>query len=283
MRKDWKRPLEENSLEEGKRRIVLSVSYEGTRFNGWQAQDDKKGVQDVIERAILNITGEEVRLVASGRTDSKVHAISQTCNFDTASDIPIEKFPLAINSQLPQGVKVMSAREENGYFSSRFSALAREYRYYIKQANLVTPFEEERVWGIRHKASLKNLNQLAKLIEGEHDFAFLSLKEDEGKSTKRDIYVSEFYKEGEYMVYRIVGNAFLYHQVRSLVGTLVETERRTSSLKEAKELLEKIMNSKERNNNVFTAPPYGLYFYKTVYDESEWEELASKIENGYGR
>lgn len=279
MRKDWHRKEQENTLEEGKRRIVLSVSYDGMLFNGWQAQEDKSAVQDKVEEAILNCTGETVHLFASGRTDSGVHALSQTCSFDTSSTIPAERMKYAINANLPDGVKIMESHEADGFFHARFSSLAREYRYYLKERDNCTVFDENRVWGIKGMSDIDLLNALAKMLLGERDFAFLSLKEDEGKSTFRDIYKSEFYKSGDYTVYRIVGNAFLYHQVRSIVGTIIKVAIKEKDIQKAKASFDAIINQKKRSNAIFTAPPYGLYFYRTVYSEEEWKELSKDIEN----
>lgn len=284
MRSEWKRPEFKEVLQDGVHRIVLELSYDGTRFSGYQAQDNNNGVEDHLEAALFSLLGQEVKVFASGRTDSGVHAISQTCHFDTISNISVERFPMAINAHLSNSyVKVMSAREADGSFHSRFSALAREYHYYMKFNKNHTIFDNNRALAIPFAITKENvaiLNRMAEIVKGEKDFAFLSLKEDYGKSTKRDIYISEFYIKGDYLVYRIVGNAFLYHQVRSIVGTILETFRKSENREEAVENFRKITENKKRTNKVFTAPPYALYFYKTIYDEEEWKILSSDIENG---
>lgn len=278
MRKDWNRKTVDDKLEDGQKRVILSVSYDGTLFNGWQSQESKDAVQDALEEAILEITGENVHIYASGRTDSGVHAISQICHFDTFTHIPSERLKYAINAHLKKGVRVSYSKETDGRFHARFSSLAREYRYYIKEMDKCTVFDENRVWGVNGVPEIDMLNSIARLIEGEHDFAFLSLKEDDGKSTKRDIYKSEFFEEKGYIIYRIIGNAFLYHQVRSLVGTIVKIAKKYKSKDEAKQAFLSIMAETKRSNVIFTAPPYGLYFYNTVYNEDEWKVLSKDIE-----
>lgn len=284
MRRDWKRPDFKETLGEGIRRIVLSVSYDGTHFSGYQSQNNDNGVEDHLEKALCSLLQKEVKLFASGRTDSGVHALSQTCHFDTDSKIPAERFPLAINAHLQTPfIKVMSAYETDGSFHSRFSALAREYHYYMKFNKNHTVFDNARVLPIPFditKKNLDSLNKLAECVKGERDFAFLSLKEDATKSTKRDIYISEFYEKDGYLVYRIVGNAFLYHQVRSIIGTILEVFKKSENDEIAVENFRKISENKRRTNKVYTSPPYALYLFRTIYDEEEWKMLAADIENG---
>ena len=278
MRKDWGKRGVNDTLENGQKRIVLSVSYNGVFFQGWQSQENGLGVQDVLERAIKKITNENVRLFASGRTDTGVHAISQTCHFDTFSTIPSDRIKFAINTNIDSGVKVMESYEVDGTFHSRFSALAREYHYVIKEKDKCNVFDDKRVWGVKNVPDIHALNALAKKIEGEHNFSFLSLKEDNGKSKYRDIYKSEFYQENDRIVYRIIGNAFLYHQVRSIVGTIIKICLKGRDIELAIDNLKNIMKENKRSNAIFTAPPYGLYFYRTVYNETEWKNLARDIE-----
>lgn len=282
MRSEWKRPDFKEELEEGVRRIRLDVCYDGTLFQGFQSQANKTSVEDALEEAIESLTGEKAKIFASGRTDSGVHALSQTCHFDTRSKIAIEKFPLALNAHLKDGVKVMRAIETDGSFHSRFSALAREYRYYMKFYKNYTVFNKNRALSLPfeiNEETVSVLNKMAFLVKGERDFSFLSLREDEGKSLKRDIYVSEFYMDGEFLVYRIIGNAFLYHQVRSIVGTIIDTYRKSEDKSEAIKKFKSITENKKRTNEVSTIPPYGLYFYRTIYDEEEWKTLSYEIEN----
>lgn len=284
MRSDWKRPEFKVVLPSSIRRICLDVCYDGTPFSGFQSQKNKNAVEDYLEEAIFSLTKERVKVFASGRTDSGVHAFSQVCHFDTQSHIPIERFSFAINAHLKTPfIKVMNAIEVDGSFHSRYSALAREYRYYMKFNKNHTVFDNNRILAIPFEANdenLETLNRMASCIKGERDFSYLKLKEDEGKSAKRDIYVSEFFIENNILVYRIVGNAFLYHQVRSIVGTILNTFIKAKTSTSAIENFLKITENKKRENCIFLAPPFGLYFYRTIYDEKEWASLSKEIESG---
>jgi pseudouridylate synthase I len=225
MRSDWKRPALE-PLEEGKRRIKLTVSYDGAGFSGWQSQMNGNGVQQYLERAVAEITGETVTIFGSGRTDSGVHALGQVCHFDTKSLIKAGSFVPALNTKLPKTVRVLDAEETDGSFHSRFTTMAREYRYFVKDESSFLPFDEKHVTKTRHLPDIKLLEEYAEVLKGTHDFTTFASARDICPSKCRDIYESEWVKTCDlygmdvYM-FRIVGNAFLYHQIRSLVGTML--------------------------------------------------------------
>ena len=112
------------------RNIKLTIEYDGKDFNGWQKQPTKLNIQGTIEQAIKQITGEEVELNASGRTDAGVHALGQVANFKTNSQIPIEKFAIAINSKLKRSIVIKNAEEVDERFHSRLNCKKKTYRYY---------------------------------------------------------------------------------------------------------------------------------------------------------
>lgn len=116
------------------RNIKLIIEYDGKGFNGWQKQPDKLNIQGEIEKAIEEITGEKVDLIASGRTDAGVHSLGQTANFKTESQIPIEKIPKAINSKLKKSIVIKSAEEVAERFHSRYSVKSKTYRYIINNS-----------------------------------------------------------------------------------------------------------------------------------------------------
>lgn len=120
------------------RNIKLTIEYDGKCYNGWQKQPNKLNIQGEIERAIYNITKEEVNLIGSGRTDAGVHALGQVANFKTNSEIPIEKLPLAINSQLKNSIVIKEAEEVDERFHSRYNAKHKTYRYIINNSKCGT-------------------------------------------------------------------------------------------------------------------------------------------------
>ena len=270
-RKDWRRPALE-PLADNLRRIKITVSYDGSAFHGFQRQDNGESVQESIENALKDMKL-AVTVQGSGRTDSGVHALGQVCHFDIpkSSTIPAERFKLALNTKLPKTIKVLSSEEVDGYFHARFTTMAREYRYFAKEMNSSLPFDEKYVGLFKRLPDIAILNRYAAILQGTHDFTTFSSARDISPSKYRDIYESIWSKETDRFnqcvyCYKVVGNAFLYHQVRSMVGTMIEAGLLGESEEEFKERLE----SKLRSKALRTAPPEGLYLARICYDEAEY-------------
>lgn len=277
MRKDWIRPPFKDILPTNYKRVVLCISYDGSTLYGWQSQNKDNTVSDLLENAIFKLTGENVKVQGSGRTDSGVHAVCQVCHFDIQTKIPEDRFTYALNSCLDKRIKVLDSKFITSNFHSRFSSLAREYRYFIKEERFVYPFERNYVWAIKKIPDIQTLNTLSSFIKGEKDFKFLTpLSYKFG--TKRDIYKSFWEINKNILCYTIVGNAFLYHMVRNLVGTMIKVSLQYRD--NAEEEFKKIINTSSYSNRLYTAPSSGLYFYKTIYNEDEWYKISREIENG---
>ncbi len=259
-------------LDEGVRRIRMTVAYDGQHYNGWQRQTNGMGISERIEQEIQNITGEKVNLVGSGRTDSGVHALGQVCHFDTFNQkIDAKAFALALNSLLPSDIRIMESREVDGTFHSRFTAMGRTYRYYIKQEKEMTPFDVKQVAKVRRFPDLELLNAYAAFIQGTHDFTTFTARGDKSTSRLRDIYESYWSYETDrfgtkVLTYTISGNAFLYRMIRSLVGSMLEFAEKGCEAAYFKEVLE----SHDRRRSGRTAPPWGLYFYAISYDPEKF-------------
>lgn len=279
MRSDWKRPSL-LPMNEGERRIKLTLSYDGKSFSGWQSQVNGKGVQQFIERALFEITKTEVKVFGSGRTDSGVHALEQVCHFDTKSNMSLDNFVNALNSKLLPSIRIHKAEEKDGSFHSRFTTMAREYKYFVKGIDDFLPFDQGYVTKIRKLPSLALLNSYAKCILGTHDFTTFASARDSSESKARDIYESEWNEavdkyQKRYYCYRIVGNAFLYHQIRSLVGTMLLAALNDEPVASFDDRLK----AKDRNMALYTAPSDGLYLSRISYDEDEYlwfEEQSGK-------
>lgn len=279
MRSDWNRP-ELEPIEDGKRRIKLTVSYDGSAFSGWQSQTNGEGVQQYLERAIKEITGEDCVVFGSGRTDSGVHALGQVCHFDTSSKIPSIKFLPALNSKLPKEIRVLESKEKDGTFHSRYTTMAREYNYFVKEYKDFLPFDEKHVTKVETLPSLELLNEYASAIFGTHDFTTFCSARDQSVSKWRDIYISrweEVYDQFGKRMYKyvVVGNAFLYHQIRSLVGTMLIMGKKGLSAEEFKNKLD----AKDRSLALTTAPSDGLYLARISYDDGEYLWFEER-ENG---
>lgn len=281
-RSDWNRPSL-TPLEEGLRRIRLDVSYDGKAFHGWQSQDNGESVQQTLQQALEAVTGLSLTVHGSGRTDAGVHALMQVCHFDIpdACHIAGTKFSSALNCHLPHTVKVLSSEEVDGSFHCRFTTMAREYRYFVKAEADLLPFDEGYVSSVKSLPDLSLLNEYAALIRGKHDFTTFASAKDLSTSKFRDIYEScwqeSLDKYGRrYYCYTVCGNAFLYHQVRSMVGTMLQFARKQKTSAEFLEVLE----AKDRLRAGTTAPACGLYLARITYDEAEYAWFEEEELNG---
>lgn len=271
-RSDWRRPAL-TPMEPGYRRIKLTVAYDGSAYHGWQSQDNAGSVQSDLESAVLALTGCTITVNGSGRTDAGVHALAQVCHFDIPEriTIPGEKFAPALNSRLSSAVRIISSEEMDESFHSRFTTMAREYRYFVKSRQDFLPYDEGYVAAVTRLPSLELLDSYAACLIGTHDFTTFASSRDESPSHYRDIYES-YWREGtdkwgmRYYCYTVVGNAFLYHQVRSMVGTMLILAGKDAPASEFRRRLD----AANRGEALTTASADGLYLARISYDEDEY-------------
>ncbi len=202
-------------------RILLTVCYDGTNFNGYQIQPNKRTVEEVLNSAIFSLTGERVKSIASGRTDSGVHALAQKVHFDTNSKIPPKNFAPALNSILPSDVKIVSSKKVDDNFNARYFAKKKTYRYSCYVSKFENPLYERYKTLINKMPDLNLMKECAKIIEGVHDFKCFVASGSSVKSTVREIYSIKIIKKGNLLDFEICGNGFLYNMVRIIVGTLI--------------------------------------------------------------
>ena len=244
------------------RNIKLTIEYDGKDFNGWQKQPNKLNIQGTIEQAIKNITGEEVELNASGRTDAGVHALGQVANFKTNSQIPIEKFAIAINSRLKKSIIIINAEEVDERFHSRLTCKRKTYRYIINNSIEGSAIYRNLETHIPQKLDINKMEKALKYFEGEHDFKAFKASGTSSKNSVRTIYKTNIYKENNRIYIELTGNGFLYNMVRIIVGTLVEV----GLGKIEPEKIQEIIKSKKRENAGKTLPPNGLYLVNVEYN-----------------
>ena len=244
------------------RNIKLVIEYDGKDFNGWQKQPDKLNIQGSIERAIEDITKENVDLTASGRTDAGVHAIGQVANFKTKSNIPIEKIPIAINSNLKKSIVIKSAEEVEERFHSRLSCKKKTYRYIINNSKIPSGIYRNLETHIPIELNINDMMKAAKYFEGEHDFKAFKSSGTSNKSSVRTIYRAEVIKADDNRIYiELTGSGFLYNMVRIISGTLVDVGTGKIKANEIKNIIE----SKQRERAGKTLPPQGLYLMNVEY------------------
>ena len=254
------------------RNIKLVIAYNGKNYAGWQIQDNDITIQGVIEEALKKIHKHEIKITGAGRTDSGVHAKGQVANFRTdLASIPAEKFSLALNSILPDDIRILESKEVEPAFNSRYDATRRIYKYQLTDIYSVMPWERDFSMYIGKKLDIAALNDIASAVVGAHDFSALSAPMEDSRkalSPVRTIYSSSFYPSYPFIIYKISGNGFLRKMVRSIIGTIVEIYKNGEGRKE----FEAILNSKDRSLSGATAPARGLFLDYVVYDKYNGDE-----------
>ncbi len=242
----------------------MTVSYDGTAYNGFQTQPQKNTIQDKIEEAIMTLTGERVKIIASGRTDAGVHARGQVINFMTDSKIPVERWALAVNSRLPRDIVVLHAEEVPAEFHARKSAKRKTYCYTINCGRFPDVFQR---WFQFHHPTPLNVEEMRKALQfivGEHDFTSFCSRKSDKESHVRTIYEAVIEQEPPSVIrVRITGNGFLYNMVRIIAGTLIEIgegKRDSGDMR-------RILLAKDRTQAGPTAMAHGLMLWKVEYDE----------------
>ena len=245
------------------RNIKLTIEYDGKDFNGWQKQPNKLNIQGTIEEAIKRITGEEIDLMASGRTDAGVHAFGQVANFKTNSNIPIEKIPIAINTNLKKSIRIVDAQEVDERFHSRLSCKRKTYRYVINCGKYESAIYRNLETYVPFKLDVKKMQEAAKYFEGEHDFKAFKASGTSSKSSVRTIYKANVIPQKNDRIFiELTGNGFLYNMVRIIAGTLVEV----GEGKIEPDRIPEIIDSKNRENAGKTLPAKGLFLLNVEYD-----------------
>lgn len=243
------------------RRLKCVVAYDGTDFSGFQVQPDQVTVQGEIEAALQRITGEEIQIVGSGRTDAGVHARGQVIHFDTASSIPLEKWGLVLNNQLPDAIVVRSVEEAESTFHARFDVQIKEYRYCIDNNPVADVFRHRYADHVRFPLDVEAMQRAARHLVGEHDFTSFCSAKTYVEDKVRTVYDLTVEREGREVWVTCRGNGFLYNMVRIIVGTLVEVGQG----KRLPDELVDILAARDRERAGKTAPAKGLTMWEVVY------------------
>lgn len=243
-------------------KIKCTVSYDGGNYGGYQLQDNRETIQQMLEEALEKIVKKHTRIYASGRTDAGVHARGQVFHFRTEISIPEDRWAMAFNALLPEDIRVLSAEKVPDSFHSRFSAKEKVYRYCIWNRRVADVFSRRYSWHIPYALNLEAMREGAVYLIGEHDFtSFCSIRSTVEDKT-RNIYEIVIDKEESGMIWLTFrGNGFLYNMVRIIVGTLVNVgagKRTPASVKD-------ILTGKNRDLAGKTAPAHGLFLWEVKY------------------
>ncbi len=243
-------------------RMALVVEYDGTNYYGSQWQAALPTIQSEIERALLGLTGETIRVAMASRTDAGVHAQGQAVSFLTGSALPRETFVSGLNHYLPRDIAVKSAHTVEGSFEVRRASVSRQYRYSILNTQARSPLREAFTYRVVGALDVDMMNRACRALVGEHDFAsFASGIGGEEKSTVRRVYQAEVTRKGDLVVLDMVANAFVRHQVRSTAGCLVTIGLGRMSLGEFYSIIE----AKQPGLAGPTLPACGLCLVRVDY------------------
>ncbi len=244
------------------RNIKLVIAYDGTRYHGWQRQQNDRTIQGVMEEKLRLMTKAPVTLLASGRTDAGVHALNQVCNFQTLSRIPVEAFKRGLNALLPPDIFVKSADEVSLTFHSRYSAKSKIYEYRILNREAPDIFRRHMFWHIRFPLHAKKISDCLGLLMGTHDFSAFKSSGSANRDPVRTILEAASEENGAGILRIVIeGNGFLRHMVRNIVGTLIEVGTGQMAVSEFKEVLA----SRDRRMAGKKAPAQGLFLKAVKY------------------
>ena len=241
-------------------RVKCIVSYDGSKFYGFQIQNKLRTVQGEIQKALKKICEEEVTIHASGRTDAKVHGNKQVFHFDTSRQMPEKQWKRAINHFLPNDIYILDSLFVSEDFHSRYSATKKEY-HYLLSTNEYSPFETNYIYQYGRPLDLELMKDAASIFIGEHDFASFCSYDQYG-NTIRELYKILIEDNNGIITFTIVGNGFGRYMVRHIVGGLIQVGAKRITKKRLQELLD----SKGKEKCLFKAKPQGLYLYEVFYD-----------------
>lgn len=242
-------------------RVKCIVSYDGSQFHGFQIQNHQRTVQGEIQKALKKINEEDVIIHASGRTDAKVHGVHQVFHFDTKKELPEEQWKRAINHFMPNDIYIIEAKYVDEEFHSRYSAVKKEYKYYLSM-NEYNPFQTDYIYQYGRMLDIERMKDAAKIFLGEHDFASYCSYDQYG-NTIRILYTLNIEEKNGIVTFQLIGNGFRRYMVRHIVGGLIQVGAKRIS----KEKLKEMLDSCGEKKCLFKAKPQGLYLQEVFYEK----------------
>ncbi|MDI6728768.1 MAG: tRNA pseudouridine(38-40) synthase TruA [Thermodesulfovibrionales bacterium] len=254
------------------RNIKLTIQYDGTNYNGWQIQPNGITIQEILQKNIKKITGEDAKLIGAGRTDAGVHAIGQVASFKTSSGLSSDVIKRALNANLPDDIRILNACDAELDFHPRYDAKSKIYVYVISNFTVISPFLYRYAWKVPHKLHFEDMCNAIEFIRGRHDFSAFRASGCSAKNPVRTVFNISIEKSdtihfmdipfaGNFLKVRLEADAFLRHMVRNIVGTIVEIGKGKTKSEEIRE----IINSKDRRLAGPTAPARGLFLEEINY------------------
>lgn len=283
-----------SSPEMSSRTLRMTIAYDGTKYCGWQVQPNGVALQAVVEQALLQFTGQKVRVVASGRTDAGVHAIGQVVSFTTRSTAPCVGFLHGLAPFLPEDVVVRDVQEASPGFNARYDAKGKWYRYVIHNSPIRIPFLRNAVLWQRSRLDHQAMHAAVQFLVGTHDFRCFETQWPNRSSSVRTVRCASVVRtagwqawqpnltgddaasqttlggtslhkavpgQPAFLLFDIEADGFLYNMVRAIVGTLIHVGRGRWS----PEMMQQILLAQDRTHAGETAPPQGLYLMRVDY------------------
>ncbi|MDY0407259.1 tRNA pseudouridine(38-40) synthase TruA [Virgibacillus sp. 179-BFC.A HS] len=244
-------------------KIKCIISYDGSGFAGYQIQPGLRTVQGQIENVLARIhKGKAVRVYASGRTDSGVHAIGQTIHFETDNPMAPERWKQALNAMLPDDIHVMETNQVPDTFHARFDVVEKEYHYIVYRGQEADVFKRNYAYHFPYPLDIAQMQQACQYLQGTHDFTtFSSAKSTAKGSRERTLFAVSCSEEGDELTFVFRGSGYLYNMVRIMVGTLLDIGQGKMKADAIPELFAR----KDRSLAGKTAPPQGLYLWHVTY------------------
>ncbi len=250
------------------RNIVIRLMFDGAAYHGFQRQHNGVTVQEKLEDAVFAITGARTPVIGCSRTDAGVHARSYVAMFESETNIEMEKLPKALNSALPEDIRVLGARTAPEGFHPIFSAIEKTYEYTIVNRRVSDVFRRAYTWFYPSLLNVSHMQEAARHFLGEHDFCAFMAAGGSAKTSVRHIRELTVSEEDGIIRIRITANGFLYNMVRIITGTLVYVGNGKLTPSDIPE----IIASGDRRRAGITAPPEGLALVSTVYPNFTFEE-----------
>ena len=238
-------------------RYMITLSYDGAGFCGWQSQPNGESIQDAVENAVEKLFGKKSAVVGSGRTDAGVHALGQVAHFDSEKELPLKNVVGGLNAYLPNGVRVTNAEYAADGFDARKSVKRKTYMYILYKGG-VTPLLETRALNVG-ELDVEAMNKAAGELVGRHDFATFKAAGSGAKTSTRTVFDAHFEEHGRLTLFFITADGFLYNMVRIITAQLLKVGKGENV--SISELIEK----RDRTAAKETAPAKGLYLYKVEY------------------
>ena len=256
-------PIMKEAPAEGTHRILLTVSYDGTNYSGWQLQENAVAVQQRLEEALEKLIHTPIRVTGASRTDAGVHALGQRVHFDTVSRIPADKYPFALNTCLPPDIRVLEGRDVPGDFHARFDAKGKRYTYRIHNASHASAIYRNITAHVPYKLDVDLMRKSLPDLLGTHDFAAFQASGGTAKTTIRTISDIRLDQDGDLLTLTVFGNAFLYNMVRIIAGTMLDIGMGRA----APDSFQKALETRDRLALGITAPASGLELTRVYYED----------------